>query len=330
MKSILRFVCFVILTSAAVPAFGEWRLLGQPYAFSLSTGPGIIYGTVYEIVYQSSTSDDYLSELQWELKPLWYLGLNLSFGPRDILRRWGISADLGIKAGIPMVTGTMEDRDWLAPNTVPGSLTNFSSHDNKTQAAVLADLDFAFSLPFKKYFFFKALLSLDYLFLKMEARDGYIQYGPNNPSPSRTTPYEPWSPSFQKEPLAGAGIIYIQHWILLSPGISLGAVLDRVTLEASFKITPAVLSIAIDEHILRDIVFTDYMAGGLALEPALDIGVELTKNFSVGLTARYRHIVKTRGNEVIDKKGESSYTVPDVAGAGLEFFDGGLYLKFRL
>ncbi|MDR2663609.1 MAG: omptin family outer membrane protease [Treponema sp.] len=329
MKSIAGFSCFVILVCTAVPAFGEINLLGQPYAFSLSAGPGIIYGTAYEIVYRDSASNDYLSELQWELKPLWYLGLNVSFGPREILRRWGISAALAVKAGLPLKTGTMEDRDWM-DCTVPGSLTHFSSHDNKTQAAVLVDLDFAFSLPFKGRFFFKPLLSLDYVFLSMEARNGYIQYGPNYPSASRTTPYEPWSSSWEKEAMRGTGITYIQHWILLSPGIGFGAALGPVTLEASFKITPAVLCITIDNHILREIVFTDYMAGGLALEPALDVSVEVTKNVSLGLAASYRHIVKTRGNDVVEEEGKDAYTVPNVAGAGLQLFDGGLYVKVRL
>ncbi|MDR1306938.1 MAG: omptin family outer membrane protease [Treponema sp.] len=327
MKSIVGFCCFVTL--ACTPAFGEIRLLGQPYAFSLSAGPGMMYGTAYEIVYQDSASEDYLSELRWELKPLWYLGLKASFGPGDILRRWGISLELAVKAGLPMKTGTLEDRDWLT-STVPGSLTHFSSHDNKTRAAVLADLDFAFSLPFKGRFFFKPLLSLDYVFLSMEARNGYIQYGPNYPSSSRTAPYEPWSSSWKKEPMTGSGITYIQHWILLSPGIGFGAVLDRVTLEASFKITPAILCITIDNHLLWGTVFTDYMAGGLALEPALDISVELAKNMSLGLTASYRHMVKTRGDTVVDEKGKEAYAVPGVGGSGLRLFDGGLYFKVRL
>jgi outer membrane protease len=329
MKSITCFGCFVILACTAVPAFGEIRLLGQPYAFSLSAGPGIMYGTAYEIVYRNRSSGDYLSELQWELKPLWYLGFNVSFGPRDILRRWGISAELAVKAGLPMKTGTMEDRDWLTPCTVPGSLTNFSSHDNKTRAAVLTDLDFAFSMPFKN-FFFNALFSLDYIFLNMEARNGYVQYGPNYPSVSRTAPYEPWNPSWKKDPMSGTGITYIQHWILFSPGIGLGAVFGPVTLAGSFKITPFVLCIAIDHHILRDLVITDYMMGGFALEPALNIDVELTKDMSAGLSVRYRHIAKTRGDTVIDEKGKDTYTASNAAGAGLQFFDGGLYFKVRL
>jgi outer membrane protease len=288
-----------------------------------------MYGTAYEILYQDSSSEDYRSELRWELKPLWYLGLKVSFGPGDILRRWGITAELAVKAGLPMKTGTMEDRDWL-PSTVPGSLTNFSSHDNKTRAAVLVDLDFAFSLPFKGRFFFKPLLSLDYVFLNMEARNGYIQYGPNRPSASRTAPYEPWSSSWEKEPMTGSGITYIQHWILLSPGIGLGAALGRVTLGASFKITPAILCIAIDNHLLWDTVFTDYMAGGLALEPALDISMELTKNMSAGLAASYRYVVKTRGNTGVDEKGKDAYIVPNAGGSGLRLFDGGLYFRVRL
>jgi outer membrane protease len=328
MKSIAGFFCFVILACTAVPAFGELKLFGQPYAFSLSAGPGVMYGTAYEIVYRDSASDDYLSELQWELKPLWYLGLNVSLDPQDILQRWGISVELAVKAGLPGKTGTMEDRDWMFPSTVSGALTHFSSHDNKTRAAVLADLDLALSLPFKN-FFFKPLLSLDYIFLNMEARNGYTQYGPNYPVP-RADPYEPWSSSWEKEPITGTGITYIQHWILFSPGISLGAVLGRFTLTGSFKITPAILCITIDNHVLRNTVFTDYMKGGLALEPALDVSFRLTEGMSVVLAASYRHITKTRGDDVIAEKGEDPYTAPNVAGAGLQLFDGGLYLKARL
>ncbi|MDR2471474.1 MAG: omptin family outer membrane protease, partial [Treponema sp.] len=144
MKSILRFVCFVSLAFAAVPpASGQIRIFGQDYGFSLSAGPGIMYGTSYEIVYRQSGSDDYLSELRWDIKPLYYLGLELELAPARPLERWGFFAALGARAALPMKTGTMEDRDWIHPS---GDLNLFSSHDNYTTAAVMANIEAGFSL----------------------------------------------------------------------------------------------------------------------------------------------------------------------------------------
>ena len=105
MKNITFFICLVmILCCGALPAKGEIRLFNQTYNFTLSGGPGFLYGASYEIVYTHSGAKDYLSELQWNIKPLLYLALNLDFGLKNPLNSWGFFADLGVKAALPMKT----------------------------------------------------------------------------------------------------------------------------------------------------------------------------------------------------------------------------------
>jgi outer membrane protease len=333
MKNIPPFSVFVILLflglGAGFPAHGEVRIFGRPYAFTLSPQAGVLYGTLYEIVYQDGRSGDYLSELQWDQKPLWFAGVDFSFGPRDPLQGWGFFAGTSLKVGIPAKTGDMEDRDWMPGATKPGSLTHFSSHDNHNTISLLLNLNTGFSFPLGKYFFIKLPLSLDYYFFMMEARNGYTQYGNND---KEDPPYDPWNPDWEKKSFSGTGIKYSQHWFILSPGVSFGAALGRFTFSASFKISPLVACIAVDDHLAREILFTDIMIGGLYLEPALEGSFRFNEKIQTGLGFSYRQIRGTRGDQIYEDygEGEPELRAGNAAGAGLQLFEGKIFVIIRL
>ena len=79
--------------------------------FSLSIEPlfGIRYGELGEYYYENQTNYDTnkVSELEWEYKPVFYIGAQISGGWK------GISASTYIKVGIPKKSGLMTDSDWL-------------------------------------------------------------------------------------------------------------------------------------------------------------------------------------------------------------------------
>jgi outer membrane protease len=330
MKNIHPFTFFVILfILAGIEVWGEIRIFNQPYSFSMSTGPGFLYGTAYEIVYKSSGSDDYVSELQWNMKPLLYWKLDLELAPQKPMQRWGPFFGLGIKAGLPMETGDMEDRDWLKSKS-PGSLTHFSSHDNHTKAAFLVNLGTGLSFPLRKVLF-KVHLQADYMYFKWEARDGYIQYGPNDPGRITTndpnTWFDPWNSGFKKEPLDGLGITYQQHWILINTGIGADVPLGRFTLSGTLFFSPLVVCIAIDEHHLRDFTTTALLFRGLSLKPKLGISFLVNDHFELELFGSYLWIGETRGNIKEEKQNETN-TYKNLEGARFSAFEGGLGLRF--
>jgi len=312
-KSIAGFICFVSLFCSA--AYGETRLFDKPYDLSLAVQAGLLYGTSYEIVYQDEKSNEYLSELRWELKPLFVMGLNFSLEP---VRTWGLFTRFSIKAGFPAVSGTMEDRDWLDLNNSE-TLTNFSKHSNKTQAAVFLTLDTGFSFLVTDWFYLRPFVSFDYIFFKMEGRNGYYRYANAN---------NDW----ETGTFSGAVIRYSQHWFLLSPGVSFGFMVNRFTIKGAIKITPLVFCVGIDDHLLSEALFTDYMFGKIAVEPSLDVSFAISPRFDFGYIVSYWYITGTRGDTVRDNYGSNSSDSGNInsAGAGLKLFEGALYLRVFL
>jgi len=311
MKSIVGFFCFVCIVCSA--AYGEPTIFGKPYAFSGTVRTGFCNGASYEIVYQNSRSREYLSELQWELKPLFFMGLGFSLEPAKTSGApHGFFAELGIKAGLPVVCGTMKDRDW--DQNTSEKLTGFSSHTNKLKAAVLLTLDAGYSFSITDWFFLRFFGSLDYFFFKMEGRDGYGSYENKN---------------WEIITFSGPGIRYTQHWLLFSPGLSAGFTIARLTIKGTVKITPLIFCAGEDDHLhpSKTVSYNDYMIGTFAIEPALDLSYTFTARLEAGLTCSYRFITGTRGDTVIDKNGASGY-FSNTAGAGLRFFESSLYLKF--
>ena len=95
-------ILFFILFSS--PAEAETPSPGR-YSFSLSPLFGMLHGQAREIVYRDRSSNQYLSELLWDLKPLIYVGLAADFGPRDPFENHGFIAAASIRFGLPLRSG---------------------------------------------------------------------------------------------------------------------------------------------------------------------------------------------------------------------------------
>jgi outer membrane protease len=306
-KSIAVFICFVSFLSPAV--YGETTIAGKPYAFSGTVHAGLYYGTSYEIVYQNSLSREKLSELEWELKPLLYMGLGFSLKP---VNTGGGFTSFTIKAGLPAVCGIMNDRDWITP----GVLTHFSSHTNTLEAAVQLTLDLGYSFSVTDRFYFRLFGSLDYLFFRMEAKDGYYSYERDN---------------WEIITLSGPVIRFSQQWFLFSPGFSADFILNRFTLKGTLKVTPFIFCIDKDEHLLPPATtYSDYLSGKFAVEPALDISYTISTHLEAGLACSYRYITGARGDTVEEQSGHLPYIISNSAGAALNLFESSVYLKFTL
>jgi len=301
------------------------------HSLSMQLETGVLYGTTYEIIYKSSHSADYNSELQWNIKPLWFVGSFMELAPKDPLANNSMFFNFDLKLGIPTKTGVMEDRDWLE-SSKPGSLTHFSSHDNYTTEAYLFNSATGFSIPLKEGFLAKISLNLMVIICEFEAKDGYTQYGTN--TGKKEPPYNPWDPNFKKDPFDGLGIYYYQFWGAINPTFGLEWHKKKFIFKSAFSASTGILCFTVDKHYARNPPFaiTGIFLNGLLLEAKGSVFYKISNNFSVGLSLAYTNIEGTRGDLTQEEKYEYStdtINAPNAGGAGYKAFTGELMLKME-
>ncbi|GHT73386.1 hypothetical protein FACS1894124_1680 [Spirochaetia bacterium] len=333
MRTIAVIGVFVISTGfffAGTPAYSQTFTLKNT-AFTLSTEAkfGAMYGEGEEIVYGAPSGAEYLSQLLWDMKPLWYAGTGLSLRLTNPAWRVGLFTGLSVKLGIPGRTGSIIDRDWKDYDNQ--YLTNFSIHDNDTQKAIFIDYDIGLSIPIRFNRAYTMNLNLferlSWMELAWYSRDGYKQYGTLISSyPERWTP---WDPSIPKTPLSGPAISYSQVWLIVALGLALDfPVLDWFSIGVSCTASPLIYAAAEDHHMspTNKVQFNDYPQGGLLLEPHLEFVFSPREWLDLSLHASYRHISGAKGDSY---KNNSPVKSGDSIGAGYHALDAGLSFQIN-
>jgi outer membrane protease len=340
MKNIAVFAAFVILC-ALVPcrqAWGQGHILSNisantgaavPYSFSLASSFGLLAGYGEEIVYKYAGEETYLSQLLWNMKPLFYYGAALDFSWKNLLGALGFYSTLSLKFGFPGKTGIMEDRDW---NTPEDELSNYSRSDNYTTGALLLDFSLGVSLPLRSFGVLKAYGALAWMNFQWTGRDGYLQYPKDSKGDYLYT--VALDDSTPKDPLYGISIIYSQNWLLISPGVALSVpLLTWLKLDASFQISPLIFCVARDDHLLAQNEYEDRITGGLYLEPRGDIIFSFRERFELSLYASYRFIKGAHGESWGRETGlegdGSFYQYTQDTGAAWYALDSGITFKVR-
>jgi outer membrane protease len=311
----------IILCAQPVVAQNE-----RPYSFSLGSQFGFFYGQAEEIVYPSSEfKADLLSQLLWDMKPVFYIGLLADFSRRNPMEKWGGFANLSFKYGLPRKSGKMEDRDWESYENT--ALTSFSSHDNQTNKLFLLDLSAGFSVPLNRIILLKAYLNVSYMHLGFSGFNGYGKYARGNPPYSGK--YYPIDDNPTLKDYYGKVINYTQNWFHIAPGVSFGFFFHKnFSAELSFAISPLIFCNDEDQHLTTNVQFLDIMRGGLLIEPGLNFSFIANKWIELSLGCSWRHISKTRGETYWRKPiGEGAYFQQGMAGAGFSFIDTGFSLK---
>ncbi len=294
------------------------------YQFSINASAGMLYGTSFELVYRTSSA--LLSELRWDMKPLFYWGSSVEFSRRDPASKPGFYAELGIKTGIPANTGFIEDRDW---DLIFGELTHFSKHDNITNSALLFDASLGFSIPvFSTGIVVTPLLGFHYMHYQWTAQDGYTQYAKDNNA-------NVWDESLPKTPSYGSVVGYSQDWIIGSFGMSVQySFLERFTVEGRFLFSPLILVYAKDNHYQREnygglgIRFYDEVSQGYMLEPALSLTFSFTRNIKLNLKTSYRYIDNSKGDAYAYNNTGNHLISISLAGAEYQVWDAGITFTY--
>ena len=286
------------------------------YGFSIGTQFGFVHGQSLELVYPQSgeTKNIFLSELRYDMKPVFYYGLTADFGKKNPYTSPGFLASLSFKAGIPGRSGTHENRDWIS--SADDTLTNFSSHNNITKEMYIADIILGAAFPTASNFYIKTFLAGSWMRFSFSGKDGYIQY-----ANSGTNGYNSIKDA-EKIPCYGEVITYKQDWFLLAMGFSFGTeIFNPFSLNFSLKMSPLTYCTATDHHKLRNAIFKDFTSFGFYYEPGADVSI-LLKQFELSLNFAYRYIGKTKGETYVLSDEKKQYSLsPNKAGAGLSIID---------
>ena len=285
--------------------------LPHQYGFSLGTSLGFAYGQAVELVYHDNTYNyKYLSELRWDIKPVFYLGLNLVFERKDIMIAPGFFSSLYFKAGLPADSGVIENRDWLSDED--DRLTHFSSHTNRTNEFFWLDILAGVSIPVQSMFYIKPFISGSWMRFAFTGKDGYGIY----PGSERI--------------FDGDVIHYEQNWLLLAAGIGIGSKLHSpFAFDLAFKISPLTYCAARDRHLERDVTFLDYTGFGLYLEHSINMSL-IIDTFEISLGLSYTYIGDTRGPSYNDESRKDRFLPGGEAGAALSVFTAQLIFKIEI
>lgn len=158
--------------------------------FSLSVEPlfGMKWGQIDEYVYQKNSAGNYqkLSELNWPIKNMFSIGLNVQGGFKKI------KGKLHFSTLIPGESGIMEDSDWM-------DLTDVKTTYSKSENRITQAYDFSAQLKYEfqpiQQIKLSPLFEFEYKTISFEARNGYGWYGHKvYPHVSWDDPKAPYNP----------------------------------------------------------------------------------------------------------------------------------------
>ena len=295
------------------------------YGFSFGAHFGIIHGQAVELVYPTDTKGKYLSELLWDIKPLYYLGFNIDVGLKDVMGGKGYFSTLSFMAGLPNISGIMEDRDWMSIEN--SKLTHFSRHANMTDYFFMIDWKNGFSFPVS-FFYFKPFLNLSWMNFSFSGKDGYgkrarakefDKYG-------NGVKFFPISDNPERYDFSGVTVIlYEQNWLLLAPGVIFGTnILSPFSFNLSFQISPLTFCYAVDHHLTSYKTYYDYTGVGLFIEGGANISLKY-KFMEFAFEFTYRYIGDTKG---VTKLNENIGYLLNNSGAGLSMMNTRFIIKF--
>jgi hypothetical protein len=242
---------------------------------------------------------DKLSLLNWDLKPLVYLGLQAGIAAHNPDKKWGFFAGFRFKGGMPMKTGLMSDSDWEDgvsgdPIKYTDYINYYSTHDNYEQTAIYTDVEIGGEMRFYKNFLFKAYLSYSFMYFNLRARNGIMLYPSGSFNTNQQgTPGNHYSVNGQNV------CEYQQIWNIVSPAVSVeGVIAGQFSFKLSLALSPFVFVTTRDDHLMREnggmvIYGTQYI--GLYAEPALEIRWSPKTYFTLSVNISYRSLNFARG-----------------------------------
>ena len=172
------------------------QAFADDWAFSLEGAFGFRTGVYDEIVWAKKSTDNSRykeSELNYELAPTFYTGINFSARKK----RFGLN--LLSKFFFPQKTGTLKDSDWrndsVCKNGDTNTKTDYSEHslyaNNKFGGIAGFDLELQADYEFwpSRFLTLAPLFSFDAQYINFSAKDGKGWYGVYDREKNKIAPY---------------------------------------------------------------------------------------------------------------------------------------------
>lgn len=232
----------------------NYQLGNRFLKFNVETSFGVKNGWQDEYVYEKTDHKDKISELNWDMKPIFVLGskLNLGFG--------GFWLGVGGKVGIGRDCGTVTDKDWMNyTHNDYSTRTHYSESDCRMLSYFGFDLSLLYRFRILSSLKFSPEVGLDYTLSEFQAIDAEYWYGSRNP---KTGLYASDSSVIFSQKASGKMVklkrdvfnVWLGANICLTP-------MRRLSLSVGGFVSPFTHVNSYDKHIARGIDFYDKMYG---------------------------------------------------------------------
>lgn len=300
MKRLITFLFFIVQFSI---------LIAHDFHFSLEPKIGIKCGQISEFVFLKNSfyDDDKLSELNWEIKNEFFIGIESEIEYK------GFFCKTQLSFGIPAKTGLMIDSDWLnvqIPNLENYQYkTNYSESNNFLEKDILIGIQIGKKI--KAYenkflsFYANPFIGFDYSSIKFTAKDGTAWYGKNLPPVSRWNDVK--NSSISK--LSGDVVSYERSTYIFWIGQDFYFDFSKFLCNLGFQIAPFIYSESIDTHFKRNKNFADKTAGFLsAYKLTFNAGYKINSQNFIMLNSDLFFTEKLRGDSYSKSTSKTKYS----------------------
>lgn len=309
MKRLITFLFFIVQFSI---------LIAHDFHLSIEPLLGIKYGQLNEYVFLENCfyNDNKLSELNWEIKPEYYVGMKIDGSWKFLF------SEIGIKFGLPKKSGAIKDSDWKnikAPkNDNYLYKTNYSEHDNYLKFDFSFNIKSGISLDTfeNKFLIIKTnpFLAFDYEEIRFEGRDGELWYGTN----ISTNTYYEWNNSQHQNYSKTSGKIlsYERFYYIFWVGFDeLFDLKNGLKTNIGVQFAPYILAESFDTHWKKNPMNTnpevkyadrtpEYFS---AVKCNFGVSYELNRKNSIGINANYFYTKILRGKSYEKKSTDKRY-----------------------
>lgn len=262
---------------------------------------GLQDGIQNEFVYQFVENENAykkLSQLDWEMKKLFYLGGKIDFRYRNFSFNF-----LG-GGFLPQKSGTMTDSDWTGIASGFSEKTHLSKSENELSEGFFLDTSAGYRLNVSDFFSIKANFGFEYNYYFFMASNGYGWYG------NSSTPYYSENATFyQKGKLAKISLERINYsvYFLVNPEFHITRYFE---VNPFFKIAPFSFFKEIDHHFDFYSDGTFWFDYGTCFFNSNRVGIEIVakplEKLSFSFEYSYKFLMRFKGEIGENSKNEES------------------------
>ncbi len=262
-----------------------------------------------EFVYQFVENENAykkLSQLDWEMKKLFYLGGKIDFRYRNFSFNF-------LGAGfLPQKSGTMTDSDWCGIDYGFSEKTILSKSENELSEGFFLDTSAGYRLNFSDFFSIKANFGFEYNYYFFMASNGYGWYGYSGSTcglPPNTPYYSENAIFHQKGKLAKISLERINYsvYFLVNPEFHITRYFE---VNPFFKVAPFSFFKEIDHHFNFYSDGTFWYDYGTCFFNSNQVGIEVVakpiEKLSFSFEYSYKFSMRFKGEIGQNSKNEES------------------------